>query len=177
MCGARLRTSDRQLSSIGIDRRRAWVYRSHILRGLNRMYRGVGSRRLVDTPPDVVARARTIRAWNTAVVVPRYGFASVEDYHARASFGPLLPGLRVRAAWFGARHDPMVAADAVLPSLGAANGLLDVRWFDRGGHVGFPDDVGGGCRWRRTSCGGSSRGVSGSRPPRQGAGFRAMLDG
>lgn len=135
---------DLGVSSLGIDRRRAWVYRSHILRGLNRMYREVANRRPVDTPPAIVAKARTIRAWDTAVVVPRFGFASVEDYYAQASVGPLLPGLRVRAAWFGTRHDPMVAADSVVPSLGAANGLLEVRWFDRGGHVGFPDDVGGG---------------------------------
>ncbi len=135
---------DLEVSARGIDRRRTWIYRHHILRGLNRMYREVAGRRAVDTPPEIVARARTIRAWDAAVVVPRHGFASVDDYYAQESVGPLLSGLRVRSAWFGARHDPMVSADSVLPSLGEANGLLDVRWFDRGGHVGFPDDVGGG---------------------------------
>lgn len=135
---------DLAASAVAIDRRRAWLYRAHILRGLQRMYREVARKRPVPTPPEALADVRTIREWDARVVVPRHGFDSVDDYYARASVGPLLPGLRVRAGWFGARHDPMVPQATVLPALAAAGDRLHVAWFDRGGHVGFPDDVGTG---------------------------------
>ncbi len=131
-------------TAAAIDRRRAWPYRHHILRGLVRMYREVARRRDVVAPLDVVKRVTTIRGWDETVVAPRHGFASADDYYARASVGPRLGELRVRAGWFGTRHDPMVTAATVLPSLQLPHPRLDVRWFERGGHVGFPDDVGGG---------------------------------
>jgi uncharacterized protein len=135
---------DLAASAAAIDRRRAWLYRAHILRGLARMYREVAQRREVVTSVEAVARVRTIREWDDKVVAPRHGFASADDYYARASVGPRLAELRVRAAWFGARHDPMVTAATVLPSLAAPNARLSVHWIARGGHVGFPEDVGAG---------------------------------
>ena len=135
---------DLAASAAAIDRRRVWIYRAHILRGLKTMYAEVARRRDLSTPTAVVERVRTIREWDERVIVARHGFLSVDDYYARASVGPRLPDLAVRAAWFGARHDPMVPAHVVLPSLARASEHLTVRWFDRGGHVGFPDDVGRG---------------------------------
>jgi hypothetical protein len=52
----------------------------------------------------------------------------------------------VPALYVGMRHDPMVPAWTVEPSLGEAEGgRLRVRWLDDGGHVAGPgaweDDV------------------------------------
>jgi hypothetical protein len=88
-----------------------------------------------------VMRVKTIREWDAQVVVPRHGFADVDDYYARASAGPLLGSLAIPALYIGATYDPMVPAFAIAPSLASANDRLEVRWLDRGGHVGFPGDA------------------------------------
>lgn len=129
-----------------IDRRRAWVYRRHVLEGLVQGYRAVAARRAVATPVREVARVRTLREWDRLTVVPRFGFADVDDYYRRASVGPRLGELKVPALYVGMRHDPMVPASTVEPSLrAAAGGGLATRWLDAGGHVAAPgpweDDV------------------------------------
>jgi uncharacterized protein len=126
-------------SCAAIDRRRAWVYRRHVLDGLVQGYRAVAARREVPTPVREVARVRTLREWDRLTVVPRFGFEDVSDYHRRASVGPRLGELRVPALYVGMRHDPMVLASTVEPSLRAAEGeRLHVRWLDDGGHVAAP---------------------------------------
>lgn len=137
---------DLDRSCTAIDRRRAWVYRRHVLAGLVAGYRAVAARRPVDTPVREVARVHTLREWDRLTVVPRFGFDDVDDYYRRASVGPRLPALRVPALYVGMRHDPMVPASTVEPSLRAAEGgALKVRWLDDGGHVAAPgsweDDV------------------------------------
>jgi len=130
---------DLDRSCQAIDRRRAWVYRRHVLDGLIEGYRAVAARRSVVTPVREVARVRTLREWDRLTVVPRFGFADVDDYYRRASVGPRLHQLRVPALYVGMRHDPMVSAETVEPSLRAAEGeALEVRWLDDGGHVAAP---------------------------------------
>lgn len=128
-------------SAADIDRTRAWPYRRYVLQNLKRAAREVAARRPLPSPIDAIARVQTLRDWDRLVVAPRHGFADERDYWARASVGPELPRLRVPASWIGTRHDPMVTAASVAPSLAAAGGALDVRWLERGGHVGFPADA------------------------------------
>lgn len=135
---------DLAATAAAIDRRRAWVYRVHVLRGLKRAHAEVAARGRSDAAVDAVRGVRTIREWDAAVVVPRHGFGSVDRYYREASVGPRLGGLTMPAAWFGARFDPMVPTSTVVPSLTAAGSRLHVRWFDRGGHVGFPADTADG---------------------------------
>lgn len=127
-----------------IDRRRAWVYRTHVLAGLRRAHAEVARRGRSDTSIDTLRKVRTIREWDAAVVVPRHGFGSVDRYYAEASVGPRLPALTMPAAWFGTRFDPMVPPSTVDRSLAGAGGRLVVEWIDRGGHVGFPQTAMGG---------------------------------
>ncbi|OYW03254.1 MAG: hypothetical protein B7X11_03405, partial [Acidobacteria bacterium 37-65-4] len=63
-----------------IDRPKMWLYRRYLLAGLNQIYARVAQRRPVPTPPEQARRIRTLRAWDDAVVAPRHGFASAEDY-------------------------------------------------------------------------------------------------
>ncbi|MCA9705208.1 MAG: hypothetical protein KDK70_05070 [Myxococcales bacterium] len=126
-------------SCVAIDRRRAWVYRQHVLRGLRHGYQQVAARRPVPTPPALVQRARTLRDWDRLAVVPRFGFADVDDYHRRASVGPHLRRLAVPGLYLGMRHDPMVPPETVEPSLDATpEDRLERRWLSVGGHVGGP---------------------------------------
>ena len=64
------------------------VYRRHVLDRLKEMYVAVAKRRPAGLLPASAAVARgisRIRAWDNAIIAPRYGFASAEDYYARAS--------------------------------------------------------------------------------------------
>ena len=122
-----------------LDQPRSLLYRRHVLRELKRSYRQVARRSEVPTEPRVVDRVTTIRQWDAATVVPRFGFADVEDYWGTASVGSRLPALKVRALYVGAPSDPMVPASTVRPSLDAARGLVTQRWLEGAGHVGFPD--------------------------------------
>ena len=120
-----------------IDRRRSAVYRLHVLAELKAAYRQVARRRWVPTATAVVDRITTIRDWDRWTVVPRFGFADVEDYYARASVGPRLPELKVPALYVGATWDPMVTRPTVEDALRRAGDSIEVRWIRDGGHVGF----------------------------------------
>lgn len=130
---------DLSRSADAIDRKRALPYRAHVLRELKAAYRTMADRGRGPTPMVQVDRARTIRQWDAATVVPRFGFADVADYHARQSVGPRLGALRVPALYVGAPHDPMVPAFTVQPALEAARDTVTVQWEPRSGHVGFSD--------------------------------------
>ncbi len=131
-------------SSAAIDSRGSWLYREHVLRGLKRMYRTVAARRPLSRSVADVQAVRTIRDWDQLVVVPRHGFADVDDYYARASVAPQLGAMRIPALWIGARADPMVPAGVVTPALASASAAVRVTWCERGGHVGFPADAASG---------------------------------
>lgn len=131
-------------SAAAIDGRSGWLYREHVLRGLKRMYRAVAARRVLAASVAEIDAVRTIREWDRKVVVPRHGFADVDDYYAQASVAPRLPALATPSLWIGARADPMVPIATVEPALASASPNLRVMWCDRGGHVAFPRDAAGG---------------------------------
>ena len=132
---------DLELGARALDAPAAWLYRRHVLRGLNEVYRRVAERRAVPVPYERVRRARGIREWDGLAVVPRFGFASAEDYYARASVAPLLAGIRIPAWIVVSEADPMVPPETVRPALARVSPSTEVTWTRRGGHVGFPADV------------------------------------
>lgn len=124
----------------GIDRPVAKLYRAYVLRRLRGLYARVHERHpALPGDPSRVADARTLRDFDAAAVVPRFGFADVDDYYRRASVGPRLGRLRVRAMLVAVREDPMVRRDSIEPWSHEPG--LDIRWLDRGGHVHVPPKV------------------------------------
>ncbi|HEX4952100.1 MAG TPA: alpha/beta fold hydrolase [Thermoanaerobaculia bacterium] len=124
-----------------IDRPASWPYRRYVLRNLLTIYRSVAERRPVPLPVEEAERFTLIRHWDDLVVSPRWGFIGASDYHARASVAPLLPHLAVPALLVAVDDDPMVPGEVVRPVVARRFEGLDVRWVDRGGHVGFPRDL------------------------------------
>lgn len=122
------------------DRLAAWPYRAYILGRLKGSYAAIADRGQVPTPVEEVARVRTLRDFDRLTVVPRFGFASPEDYYERASAGPLLPRLHVPARLVACPTDPMVPSAAISGAAARAPGL-EVRWVTDAGHVGFPADL------------------------------------
>lgn len=127
-----------------IDAPAGWPYRTHVLGGLKRIYAAVAARRPVPTDPRRVAAVRTIREWDRLAIVPRYGFASPEDYYRRLSVVPRLGHLRVPALLVCAGLDPVVPPATVRPFVPrldgerGAGGRLSVAWSERAGHLAFP---------------------------------------
>ncbi|MGH1341546.1 MAG: alpha/beta fold hydrolase [Nannocystales bacterium] len=133
---------DLATSCEAIDRTRAFPYRHHVLGALKDAYLAVvdrhGSGPRVPSSWETVDAVRTIRDWDRTVVVPRFGFTDVTDYHRSMSVGPHLRDLACPALYVGSPFDPMVPGPAVLPSLNAAGESLRTVMLDRGGHVGLP---------------------------------------
>ena len=88
--------------------------------------------------PDFAAAhaARTIRAFDDALIAPLHGFADVADYYARGSCAPDLDRVRLPTVLLRADDDPFLAA-AELDLPGLRNPNIDVVRTARGGHVGF----------------------------------------
>jgi predicted alpha/beta-fold hydrolase len=132
---------DLDRSATDFDRPVRAFYRHHVLSGLKAIYRAVGKRRRVAFPVDAAMRIRKIRAWDTHVVAPRFGFASAEDYYARVSAASALPKITLPALLVVAKSDPMVPEETLRPALLGCAPSVELRWVSRGGHVAFPANL------------------------------------
>ena len=90
---------------------------------------------------EALLAARDLYAFDNIFTAPLHGFASTEDYWARASAKPVLADIRVPALALNARNDPFVPA-ASLPAAGAVGGHVILWQPAHGGHVGFPAPLG-----------------------------------
>ena len=83
---------------------------------------------------DGLRRMRTFRAFDGRFTAPLHGFASAEDYWARASALPVLRDLAVPTLLVNAQDDPFLSPSCY-PSV--ENPCLAVLTPRDGGHVGF----------------------------------------
>ena len=126
---------DLQACQRHIDDPRRVLYRRYILRSLIAMFRQVASRRRWASAVAGVERIRSLQAWDAAVVVPRFGFADVASYYAKASVFSRLDRLKVPTLIAASWADPIIPAASIERGAGHGNDLLHLRWFTRGGHV------------------------------------------
>ena len=124
-----------------IDDPARFVYRRHVLESIKNVYASVARKRKMHLPLAEVRRISSIREWDEKVIAPRFGFRGADHYYAESSVCSRLDQLVVPALLVAARHDPMVPETTVAPALETPASNLDVRWLDRGGHVGFPADI------------------------------------
>lgn len=123
-----------------IDKPKGAPYRTKVLGGLREIYAEVARRRPVPIPVEEAAKIRTLREWDERVIAPRHGFASADDYYARASVAPRLDRIAIPTLAVVAEQDPMVFVHTVRPHLEGRTNVRSV-FLSRGGHVGFPRDV------------------------------------
>jgi predicted alpha/beta-fold hydrolase len=129
---------DLELSARHIDAPRSYVYRRHVLAGLNEIYGAVARRHAVPTPLAHVLAAHSLRTWDSLTVVPRFAFDGVADYYGRMSVGPELHRLQVPALLVQSTLDPMVPPWTYERHLARPLPRLTVRRVAAGGHVAFP---------------------------------------
>ncbi len=120
-----------------------WVrpYRLAIFARLDRIYAATAARRSLPVPVEVVRRARSCSERDSLTVVPRFGFASAEDYYARCSVAPLLHRLALPSLLVASRFDPIIPEHSLRGPLAEASPALTVRWVEDGGHIHFPSKL------------------------------------
>ncbi len=94
-----------------------------------------------------LARIRTIRAFDDAITAPLHGFASAEDYWARASALPVLANLTIPSLLLNAGDDPLLDLPCYPAQAAAPHPWLHLETPAHGGHVGFPNFRQGGQPW------------------------------
>ncbi len=129
---------------INLDRARVNLYRRHCLQGLRRTVRRAAEQarllgRQLDVDLDALDGIKTFREWDGEVVARRFDYDGADDYYARASAGPVLHQLKIPALIVGTRFDPMVPIETITPYVGVPKVHSVIS--ERGGHVGFPQDV------------------------------------
>jgi hypothetical protein len=129
---------DLRISAAAIDEPERWAYRRHVMAGLMQTYAAYAKRRGLEHTLERISGIRSIREWDGAVVVPHFGWQSVDEYYEAASVAPRLGELRLPALYVGARFDPMVPHATVSQVIRDASSRLEARFVAAGGHVGFP---------------------------------------
>ncbi|MEJ2422221.1 MAG: alpha/beta fold hydrolase [Acidobacteriota bacterium] len=124
-----------------IDSPRSWFYRQYLLIGLKKLYTKLAKNHHLRVPVSRAMKISSMHEWDETIVAPRHGFDGAADYYRKTSVGPLLDQMKHRALLVASRHDPMVPAEAILPWTGKADGHMETRWIERGGHVGFPETL------------------------------------
>ncbi len=89
---------------------------------------------LLDT--EAVARVRTIRAFDEAVIAPLFGFRSAHDYYEKATASRELDRITTPTLLLSAEDDPLAPA-SLMPKSVADNPHLHVVRAETGGHIGF----------------------------------------
>ena len=117
---------------VGINRH---IYAKHFLGTMKRkaVVKFQQFPRLFDL--QAALQAQSLAAFDNVFTAPIHGYATVQDYWARASAAPVLPEVRVPALCINSHNDPFVP----LADLPHTQAMPCVQWaLPRwGGHVGF----------------------------------------
>lgn len=135
---------DLAASSRNLERWQGAFYRHHVLRGLVTQavrFRLARPEHAKYTIRQVLPLT-SLRAYDRIVIVPEYGFDGVDDYYAKASAGPHLAAVTVPTLLLHAADDPMVPGPAMRAALREASAAIDVRFTERGGHLGWAEGLG-----------------------------------
>jgi predicted alpha/beta-fold hydrolase len=120
-----------------LERRSNVIYQWNFVRNLkNRM------RRKQQHHPGVFDLARlgpirTVRQFDAAYTAPYFGFASAEDYYARASARRVIDRIQVPALVITAEDDPFVPSESFRDPAVTGNPNVTVVITRHGGHCGF----------------------------------------
>ena len=100
-----------------------------------------------DLEPIDLAHVRTVRDFDECYTAPRNGFADADDYYARNSAGPMIPGITAPGLVIHAEDDPFIPAEP-FRAVRFPSGLA-LELINSGGHLGYfsRDLWGGDRRW------------------------------
>jgi uncharacterized protein len=122
-----------------IDKLRNVPYCAYVLRGLIGQVQEFARvhPHKVKFDPARLRAIRKVRDYHTHVIAPMHGFASADDYHAKATAAPYLARVAVPTRMIHAEDDPMVPLGSVTPFLHDASRAIELLTSPGGGHVGW----------------------------------------
>lgn len=112
------------------------IYRAHLLAGIRRVIEAKFSTIESPLPLPDLNTLRDFRAFDSAVTAPLNGFASVDEYYARASSGPFLKSITTPTLIIQAQDDPFMGKD-IIPRAEDLAPAIRFELSAHGGHVGF----------------------------------------
>ena len=126
-----------------MDMLRCLPYRRHVLGGLIDRARAFATRhpRRAHFRPQDLDGVKRFRVYDDLVVVPMYGFDSVDHYYREASSGPYLPRIAVPSLVIHSKDDPMVPFDGIEPWVRGAAPEVSFEFTRHGGHIGWVGGV------------------------------------
>jgi predicted alpha/beta-fold hydrolase len=139
---------DLAAASRHLERPGARFYTYHFLRRLKPKALDVLARFPRETAhldPTRIRAARTFAEFDQAVTAPMHGFASAEDYYARASSLGYLSRIAVPTLCISSEDDPFCPAESIPRARAAASPSVSFEVTRWGGHTGF---VSGPWPWR-----------------------------
>ncbi len=113
------------------------IYARYFLRSLLRKVELKAGRLAGRLDLERLRRVRTLREFDDVATAPLHGFDGAWDYYARASSGPVLPGIRTPTLVVHSADDPFLPATAIPTAALEGNPFLLPSLWPRGGHVGF----------------------------------------
>jgi predicted alpha/beta-fold hydrolase len=131
-----------------LERPSARLYTYHFLRRLKPKALDVLARFPGETAhldADRIRAARTFAEFDQAVTAPMHGFASADDYYARASSLGYLSRIAVPTLCISSEDDPFCPAESIPRARAAASTSVSFEVSRWGGHTGF---VSGAWPWR-----------------------------
>ncbi len=88
-----------------------------------------------------VRRARTLREFDEALTAPVHGFRDASDYYRKSSCIQWLRSIRVTTLLLHSRDDPFMPMERLPGLLDELSPALTPAFTERGGHVGFVEEV------------------------------------
>jgi predicted alpha/beta-fold hydrolase len=133
---------DMRAGSQLLMKRRNWIYQHDFLRRLRQRIR-IKARLFPDAYDAIGLRSiRTIKQFDNRYVAPAFGFASADDYYAKASSFPHISRIRVPTLIIHAEDDPFVPLAPLRDPSIVANPYVMLIATEHGGHVAFLSTAG-----------------------------------
>ena len=113
------------------------IYMNHFLRDLRRKIREKAATFPEGISTEGLDHIRTFREFDGTYTAPLNGFLSAEDYWAKASSKPSLPGITVQTLLVNALNDPFLGPECFPREESESHPHLHLELPKSGGHLGF----------------------------------------
>ena len=130
-----------------LNRRGNRVYMRYFMRTLHPKIRQMHRRFPGLLSVEGLSRVQTFPEFDNRFTAPLNGFATADDYYARASSVHLLPGLTLPTLLVNAADDPFLSEECYPVAAAEENSKLYFKVPDSGGHVGFVTFNRRNCYW------------------------------
>ncbi len=128
---------DLKAGALELARPRNRIYMNQFLRSLHGKIRAKMELLPGQIDDTGYERIRNFKDFDDRYTAPIHGFRDAEDYWARCSSGPFIPGIRIPSLIVNALDDPFLAGGCYPVREAAGSRFVHLEQPRHGGHVGF----------------------------------------